>query len=503
MKTRQRFQFSNVHISHELEEPLFLQLEKQLRTAITDGSLKHGERLPSTRNLAQDLNISRNTVIRAYEQMESEGFIATKRGSGTRVTKMFTELPNKSEKNTKPEKHRKPENPSSYTFQPAERIRQADELGFSSYMVNDSSARPFRAHLTDADEFPFNIWTRIFQQKMRDESLVLINETHPLGYTPLREAIADYLGAAHGMNVNSQQVVITAGTQQATELLARVLINPGDTAAFEEPGYTPAMASCKFYGASTVSVPVDAEGINVSALKAVTGRIKFVYVTPANHFPLGMTLSETRRKDIIQWARDNDALIIEDDYNGEYRYRGRPLSSIYRMSGGDHCIYTGSFSKLLFPSLRLGYMIVPESMLKSLTTARWLLDRHSPPLTQAVLADFINQGHFARHLRRMRALYSRRHDAAVEFADRYLSGIMTVPPLNGGLHLVGWLNDQVNEADLMSAAQQAGIELVSNSVFSTGITDRKSVLIGFAPFSEKEMETAFRNLKSAYRKLTT
>lgn len=501
MKTQQRFQFDHLHVDPSLSEPLFRQIEQQLREAIWHGLLKAGERLPSTRNLANELSIARNTVVKAYDQLEIEGFIKTKRGSGTRVTDQFPQPMTKPIASARLAKSDVLNKQTGDHFEPASRINQIKNLGFGPHIINETPAKPFRAHLTDVSEFPFEIWTQIFQKKIRREGTNLMGETHPLGYQPLREAIADYLGAAQGLLVNPEQVVITSGTQQSIELLARVLINPGDTVAFEEPGYTPALASCMLYGANTLSIPVDEQGIEVSKLHKLRRKIKFVYVTPASQFPLGMTLSQPRRQALLQWAYDNKALIIEDDYNGEYRYRGRPLPTLYSMADNQQCIYLGSFSKLLFPAFRLGYMVVPESMLDALTTARWLLDRHSPPLLQAVLSEFINKGHFARHMRRMRALYATRQTAAIAAAKKYVSDIMTVPSLDGGLHLVGWLADHVNEANLITVAEQAGIELVPNSAFSVDGMGKSSVLIGYASFTEGEIAEAFKRLGEAYREL--
>ncbi len=496
---KQRFQLEQFHVSSEINEPLFQQLERQLRHAVWQGMLKAGERLPSTRALAKELGIARNTVVKAYEQLELEGFITTFQGSGTKVAEQFppaylSQKPLDKNQHAEDSKASKP-----YHFEPTLRIKQAIEMGFGNRIVNNTPARPFRAHRTAIQAFPFDVWAQILQRKLKFEATMLMSEAHPLGYLPLREAIADYLGATRGLQVDSQQVVITSGTQQSIELLARILLNPDDTVAFEEPGYTPALASCQFYGANTLSIPIDEQGLQVSELHKLKSKLKFVYVTPASHFPLGTTMSQARRQELLQWADQQNSLIIEDDYNGEYRYRGRPLPTLFSMTDKDRCIYLGSFSKLLFPSLRLGYMIVPKSMLEALTASRWLLDRHSPPLQQAVLTEFINKGHFVRHIRKMRTLYASRQQTAVSSAKKHLNNIMDVPSQDGGLHLIGWLSKGVNEKDLLLAAEQVGVELMPSSAFSLKGLKQSSVIIGYAPYSKEQIEQAFKALAEAYR----
>jgi len=490
-KHQQRFQFDTLVLDHQQPSALFRQLENQLREAIWSGQLKSGERLPSTRYLAKELSVARNTVVNAYEQLAIEGFIVTSKGSGTRVTQHFPQQPPPS-----PAKRKRESNPVTITI--SKRIQHLAKLGFTTALGNDTPARPFRAHTTAYKEFPNDLWAQLTARKLRYEAGSLMEKCHPCGYGPLREAIAGYLGAARGMSVKPEQVMVTAGAQQGIELLAKVLIDPGDVVCFEEPGYTPALATFTMAGARSVSIPVDEQGFNVKKLAESNEKIKLVYVTPSNHFPLGMTLSQPRRKALLQWAEQHNALIVEDDYNGEYRYRGRPLPTLYAMAKEGQAVYIGSFSKLLFPALRLGFIVAPEAMLEPLGTARWLLDRHSPALEQAVLTDFINQGHFARHLRRMRTLYAERQQALVEAAKKYLPNIMRVPPLDGGLHLVGWLAKDIRQKNLLTAASTANIELMPTSLFSTLPQKNPSIILGYAPYSPKQIHHSMKTLRDTY-----
>ena len=488
---QQRFQLESLTLDINKPEPLFRQLENRLREAIWCGHLKSGERLPSSRNLAKKLGIARNTVVNAYEQLAIEGFVVSRKGSGTHVNHRFPPQPP-----TRSSAQQVVNAPPKITL--SERVYRLHQLGFSGSLTNDTPPRPFRAHTTALKEFPSEIWAQLTTRILRHQNQDLLSNCHPCGYLPLREAIADYLGAERSMHVNPEQIMITAGAQQGIELLAKALVNTGDLVCFEEPGYTPALATFAMAGANTLSIPVDEQGFNINELIKQKEKVKLVYLTPASHFPLGMALTQTRRQALLQWAEQHDTLIIEDDYNGEYRYRGRPLPTLFSMSPKGHVLYVGSFSKLLFPALRLGFIVVPKTLIDPLSTLRWLLDRHSPPLEQAVLADFINQGHFARHLRRMRMLYSERQHALIQASEKHLANIIDVPALDGGLHLVGWLRQNVRLTNLLNAATKAQIELMATSLFYTSVPNQASVILGYAPYSTEEIERGIIALRDAY-----
>lgn len=489
----QRFPFVTLAIEHSSTTAMFRQLENQLREAIWQGLLAPGERLPSTRRLAKDLAIARNTVINAYDQLVVEGFIETTLGSGARVTHSFP-LRKSPLSKTAPSND-KPSTPLTLSS----RYQHALPVSSIISLEDPTPARPFRAHTPACNEFPSAEWTKLMTRTLRQQPQHWLEKNQPLGYAPLREAIASYLGASRGLSTQASQIMITAGAQQAVELLAKTYINPGDIVCFEEPGYTPAAMSFKMAGAEVITIPVDEQGIRVEVLNKTVPKAKFVYVTPSHHFPLGITMSQSRRKALLQWASESGAVILEDDYNGEYQYRGRPLATLHAMANPDQVIYLGSFSKLLFPALRLGYMVVPEACTKPLATIRWLTDRHSPPLEQAVLADFIDKGHFARHLRRMRPLYAKRQQAMLDAAQEYLVGIMTIPPLDGGLHLIGWLEDGVKESDILAAAHDAEIEVTPTSVFSSKASQKSSLILGYAAYNCDEIYQHIRKLADTYR----
>ncbi len=493
-KPRQRFPVESLRLKRSGTVAIFRQLEEQLRDAIWQGRLKPGERLPSTRQLANELGIARNTVVSAYEQLSVEGFIHTHKGSGTSVAKHFPpplkNIPvthDKTLTNT-------PEDTSVF----AHHLQHLTPIERLIPNKDSPPLRPFRPHTPACDQFPRHIWAQLTTRRLRKMPRSWLERHSPAGNKHLREAIAGYLGASRNMLTSPEEVFVTAGVQQAIILLAKLLINPGDIVCVEDPGYTPATVVFQLAGAKVVPIPVDQHGLNVDFLANKVKRAKLIYVTPANQYPLGVSLHQTRRKALVQWACKRGALIIEDDYNGEYQYRGRPLTTLHTTADSGQVIYLGSFSKLLFPALRIGYMIVPPAFIKPLSTLRWLVDRHSPPLEQAVLADFINEGHFARHLRRMRTLYATRQASLVSAAKKYLNDVISIEAKDSGLHLIGWLADGVDEKALLFSAQKAAIDLLPLSEFDLQGNQKPGLILGYAPFKPEAIETSAKRLRDTF-----
>ncbi|WP_087463626.1 MocR-like pyridoxine biosynthesis transcription factor PdxR [Oleiphilus messinensis] len=491
-KTQQRFQFDALVLHPEDGTALYRQLESQIRDAIWKGLLQPGERLPSTRNLAHDLGVARNTVVNAYEQLMLEGFIVSIKGAGTCVSE------NLPQSNASQSTSFTVSSANKYHIPLSSRYQCVESNTYPIPLDAGSVARPFRAHTPACAAFPIDIWKQLYTRRLRHMPESWMEKNDPIGYQPLRIAIASHLGAARSVSAIPDQVLITAGAQQGIELIAKALINKGDVVCFEEPGYTPAKIVFEMMGAVVKSIPVDDQGIRIDILENTVKQAKLVYVTPSSHFPLGIPLSLSRRKALLQWAERSGAIILEDDYNGEYRYRGRPLATLYSMAQSERVIYMGSFSKLLFPALRIGYMVIPPMLVKPLAALRWLSDRHSPVIEQAVLTDFIDQGHFARHLRRMRTLYSHRQLALVEAAELYWSDIMEVPPLHGGLHLIGWLKPAVQVEKVLIAAKLSGVELVPVSQYGSIESARAGVILGYVSFTLAEINAAVKKLRAAY-----
>ncbi len=491
---REQFPLDTLILDETAAEPLYHQLERQLRSAIGEARLRPGDRLPSTRQLAKDLGIARNTAKNAYNQLTIEGYLVTTAGSGTRVAKDLPE-----QLLHVPQGRAKPK-PIPVAFPLSAAARSMVTIKPLIRAESNCPSRPFRPHTPATDTFPRALWSQMTIRRSRRMSRDLLERVDPRGYRPLREAVAAYLTSARGVDCDAEQVIITAGTQQAIDLIAKLLLEPGDTVCMEDPGYLPARILFEAAGAEIAAIPVDDEGMDVTQLAGKAASAKLAYVTPSSQFPLGMTMSLPRRLALIEWANESGTVIVEDDYNGEFRYSGRPLPALYGLSPPGRVLYTGSFSKVLFPALRIGYVVVPPEVVDHFTAARWIADRHSPPLEQAALADFIEEGHFARHLRRMRTLYAERQADLVQAASADLGGILEVPAIDAGLHLIGWSGKAVSQEALFSAAATAGVELTPTSWFGVRNTARQSFLLGFAPFSAKEIRQATKALARAYER---
>jgi GntR family transcriptional regulator/MocR family aminotransferase len=316
-----------------------------------------------------------------------------------------------------------------------------------------------------------------------------------LGYRPLREAIAAYLGMARGVRCTPDQVIITAGSQQGLNLLARTLLQPGDAIWMEDPGYGGARWAFQQAGLQVVPVPLDSAGLDVSAAQILAPDARLAYVTPSHQCPVGMTMNLERRLALLAWATDQQGWIVEDDCSSEYRYVGRPLPALQGLDAGGRVLYLGSFSKILFPALRLGYLVVPPTLVDTVAAARQGADLHSPVLEQAVVADFILQGHFLRHIRRMRTLYSGRQAVLRAAIGRYLSGVLEVHPDSAGMHLMAWLPPQLEESEpIVQAAHAGGVELLPLSYFSMRPLRRQGLLLGYAAFNDDQIIEGVRTL---------
>ncbi len=387
--------------------PLHQQLYEELRRAILSGRLLPRQRIPSTRSLAKSLGISRTTVTSCYEQLLSEGYLETIVGSGTYVC---AQLPDDLLHSTPVESVQKTVSPIQLSKY-ATRLADMD----TSLMSEPDLQISFRYGRPAFDQFPMQTWRKLLPRHCRENSTWLDYATDALGYKPLREAIARYLSRSRAVQCEPEQVIITNGTQQALYLIMRLSIELGDAIALEDPGYLSARRIFLSQGAKLLPVRVDESGLMVKDLaKYANESIKLVYVTPSHQFPTGAILSLPRRLELLAWAQQNSAMIIEDDYDSEYRYGDRPIPALQGLAQTDSVLYIGTFSKVLFPSLRIGYLVLPPSLISLFARAKWLSDRSLPSLEQQVLADFIEQGHIDRHIRKMRSLYDLRRQALVQ-----------------------------------------------------------------------------------------
>jgi GntR family transcriptional regulator / MocR family aminotransferase len=494
-----------ITIDQRSATPLHKQLYDELRRAILTGRLKPGERVPSTRGLSQSLGVSRATVTQSYEQLLSEGYLRSATGSGTFVG---CELPDELLK-TKPVEKSRPPAAQQETGRQIELSRYgasiADSVPFEppepETLINFRTGRPA------LDEFPLQQWRRLTLKHYRakDGSMLDVKDCSLLdyadgsqGYEPLREAIAGYLRHARAVKCGADQVVIVNGAQQALDLIAKLLIDRGDPVAIENPGYLGARRVFLAHGAELTPTPVDESGIVVDALTSKSkGGLKLVYVTPSHQFPTGVTLTLPRRLDLLCWAEKTGAMIVEDDYDSEFRFGSRPIPSLQGLASGDSVIYVGTFSKVLFPSLRVGYLVAAPSLARVLARAKWLADRQTPMIDQRVLADFINEGHLERHLRRMRTLYDRRRQTLVYSLETHFGDRVTILGENAGMSLMIRLRCKLDDEEVTRRARASGVGLVSARLYyldQERPSNMGEFVLGYAGLSERRIREGARRL---------
>lgn len=472
--------------------PLYRQIYESVRRAILSGEFAPGRKLPSSRSLAKELTVSRITVVNAYDQLFAEGYLEGKTGAGTFVARELPDDLLQTGARTKPSAVKPVPSPLRLS-RFGERLAAKSLNNARGQMI--ATFQPFQNGLTAVEEFPFDTWARLAARWQRNPTRQVLGYGDPQGYAPLREAIAAHLSSARGVNCTAEQVVITSGAQQALDLTARIFITPGDTVLTEDPCYLEARGAFEAAGANIVPVPVDGEGIDIGNAAAAGARAKLVYVTPSHQYPLGVTMSLSRRLALIEWARETGAWIVEDDYNSEFRYSGRPLASLQGLDPAGRVIYVGTFSKTIFPSLRLGCLVVPEELVDVFTAARALNDVHSSLIDQAVLAEFIAEGHFGRHVRRMRTLYESRQQVLVEECSGQLGGLLEVEKADAGMHLVGWLPEGEDDAKLSKKAAERGLRLSPVSGYYINKPARGGFILGYTAFDEVQIKNAVTILR--------
>ncbi len=472
-----------IAIDRESEQPLYRQLYEGYRNAIAERRLRGGQRLPSTRALASELGISRIPVLNAFEQLLAEGYFETRPGSGTFVARSLPTV-------TTPAR---PVDGSAARARPRQVARRVALLrGSESRWLRGKG--PFNVGQVPADRFPLAAWSRFVARRWRhtDRSLLAYGPT--MGLPALREAVAEYLRTARAVRCEAEQVLIVSGSQQALALTARVLIDPGSPVWLEEPGDFGAQNVLVGAGAELVPVPVDDEGLDVAAGLELCPRPRAVFVTPSHQFPLGVTMSAARRLQLLDWASDTGTWIVEDDYDSEYRFSNQPIASLQGLDRAGRVIYIGTFTKILFSSLRLGYLVVPPDLVPAFVEARRAADMSSPTLPQAALADFIREGHFARHIRRTRALCRERRAALVDAIDRRLRGALEVLGDEAGMYLTAALPRGSRDRPISERAAEQGLWLAPLSECYLGQPERQGFLLGYAGTPDDAIAAALERL---------
>jgi GntR family transcriptional regulator/MocR family aminotransferase len=480
---------AGLELKRDAEMPLHQQIDAAFRRAILDGRLRGGARIPSSRTLASQLGVSRLTVVTAFEQLTAEGYLEGRVGSGTRVACVLPAERFRGQGLGA----RSVARPTRVGKLPLSR-RGTTIAGFSPRREAQQGApRPFRLGPA-LDAFPYAEWVRLSAVCRRRFRAELLGYGEPAGYRPLREAIAAYLGPARGLHCQPDNVIVVSGAQQAFGLALRLISDPGDTVWIEDPGYPGTRGAALAAGTRPRAVRVDEEGLALDPALAREPAPRLVFITPSHQFPLGMTMSLSRRLALLRWAAASGAILVEDDYGNEYRYTGRPLSALQGLDTADRVIYVGSFGKVLFPALRLAYVVVPTHLVDAFIAAKGVLDSHAPVLEQATLAEFMAQGGFARHLARMRSLYGERQSALMESVRRRLHGLLTVRPPVTGMHLVGWLPRGVDDRAAARAAAEAQIEAMPLSAFRVQHPGPPGLVLGFASSPTSVIETATHRL---------
>jgi GntR family transcriptional regulator/MocR family aminotransferase len=457
--------------------PFYKQIYEGYRNAILDGQLRAGQRLQSTRALAAELRISRLPVVIAYEQLLHEGYIEGKIGAGTYVNQSIPdELTNVSRQRS-----------------------QSESIETGEQFTN--LLGPFRVSLPALDHFPLKIWSRLVSHHARNFSMENMAYGDPAGHLPLRKTIAEYLRTARAVKCEPNQIMIVSGSQLALQICTRGLLTNSDSVCVEEPGYPGARDALQASGTTLIPLPVDDEGISIQKLSLYRKKVRVVYVTPSHQYPLGTLMSASRRLELLDWAEQNRTWIIEDDYDSEYRYASRPLGSLQGMDNSSRVIYIGTFSKVLFPSIRIGYIVVPNELVKQFLQIRENLDIFSPTLYQLALTDFIEEGHFARHLRKMRSIYHQRQKTLIASLRKYFGNSVTPYNTDGGLHLCAFLPQKIDDQELAQNAAKRGISIMPLSSCYAGKKSRNGLVLGFASASESQIENATKILSQIIGRL--
>ena len=458
------------------------QLVDQLRRMILEHALRPGQQLPSTRSLADQLAVSRNTVLAVFDQLVSEGYLQGAHGSGTYVS---AELPDR-----------------YLGVGPAGRAvresRVAPSIAGNVSVDSPPGAivvKPFRPCVPSVAEFPVETWERLRRRVLNRSGVRLLQYGAPAGDERLREQIAIYLRDYRGVRCVADQIIVTAGAQQAFNLIGRALGGPGAGIWFEDPGYVDARLAFENAGMTIVPQGIDAEGLTIPAWRAGAPRV--VYTTPSRQFPLGTTMSLARRMEWLRFAAQHDLWLVEDDYDSEFRYEGRPLPSLQGLMPEARVVYVGTFSKSLYPSLRMGYVVAPAAHVRNFWEAKETADVHNPSVNQAVLAEFMREGHFVRHLRKMRALYAERAETFAEAVAREWRGLLTLSSLGAGLNVAGWLASG-DEAGYAKAAAEHGFQAIALGRYAVEAKLKPGFLFGFGAYTPAQIRRAAQELGAVW-----
>jgi GntR family transcriptional regulator / MocR family aminotransferase len=485
MRQRSSIPILELDLQSNTATPLFKQIDQGIRQAIHTGRLKAGQVLPASRILAKEWCVSRHTVMEALEQLLAEGYLESKARSSLRVAKDVPLLSRQHEPST--------------TFKPSQRLQQL-MLPTAQHLYPPPNSWAFAVGTPAINEFPRRLWQRLIKQHSHATPLHYQN---PTGLPELQAAIAGYLQQARGFSVSPEQIIITSGSQQAIGLAAQVLLEAGDVVGIENPGYLGARLAFLHSGLRLLPIPLDNEGFDLDHLKIHAPDSKMIYISPSHQFPTGITMSLARRLAILAWAERQQTFVLEDDYDFEYRYNSKPLAALRSLDHSGRVFYMGTFSKVLFPALRLGYIVVPPSLIDAFWMVILATTRHLPLLEQCVTAAFIEEGHFAVHLRAMKNLYLERQNILLAAAQQYLPETAQLAPSQAGMHLLYTLEPHHVESQIHHQARSAGLLLEPYAPFWMGTPLEQGLLLGYAAPNQKAIEKGVQTLAGIVRGATS
>ncbi|MBA4710766.1 PLP-dependent aminotransferase family protein [Aquitalea aquatica] len=470
--------------------PLHARIQRAIRQLILDGSLGVGKPLPASRALAKSLGVSRDTVESAYSQLHAEGFIERRVGSGSFVSERTQRLP----------RHDTAQHPGSQRA--SQRLSQRGAAIYRGGGVRDFlTPRPFAPGVPETRSFPLQTWERLERQVLKEYGTQALLHSPPQGMEPLRRAIADYVNLERGARATPERVLVLTSSQQAMTLCANVLLDAGERIFIEDPVYHGARKAFDAAGLECVPVPLDADGVRVEHLRNAQQPAKAVFLTPSHQFPTGATLALDRRLAVIEWAQQHQAWIIEDDYDSEFHYAGKPTACVQGLDAHDRTLYIGTFTKSLFPGLRIGFMVLPLQLVAPMTAARTLLDGHSAPIPQLTLARFMEGGHFGAHVRTMRAVYADRRDVLARLVRKHLADFVEPRVPNGGMQMPCIFIRDIPEREAIDTARRAGIDLLGLTALHASSKHKAGFLMGFAAHDPVELEIAVKKLADILRAL--
>lgn len=491
------FPITSFQLDKKKETPLYQQISNELRELILTNKIPPGTKIPSHRDLSGLLDVSRNTVVNAVGLLISEGYLYSKVGAGSFVSQ---ELPE--------------DYLQSFTVENNRAIEITENDGLSkrgltlindynpvAYIPNIGAHNLFRKGLPDMASFPFAVWEKISRKYLFYENKKIFGfQSDPAGYLPLRKALAEFLKAARAVKCDENQLMIVTATEEVVYLAAKLLTQPGDKVLVEEPGFLGAKGAFRAAENVIVPIPVDTEGFDIEKAVGITPDAKLIFVSPSHQFPTGCTLSLKRRMELLNWAEKNNGWIIEDDCDSVFQYNQRPLPALQGLDNHGRVIYCGTFNLTLFPGIRLDYTIVPKNLFHAFVAARNILDIHLPTQNQLIIADFINEGHFSRHIRKMRKLYKQRRDAIINAIKEYPNNMISLGAANSGVHICAFLNKNIDDEIIFREAAKIGIEVLPLSRFFYGDKKAMGMILGFAACDVKDIQLGIKKLMEIIEK---